>query len=55
VISVVVIAFALLVWVIDPTLHGARFVVLVIALVVTASSDEDCESMAFRSFRLTIA
>ena len=32
-IGVVVIAFALLVWIINPTIHGASFVVLLIALI----------------------
>ncbi|WP_181439536.1 hypothetical protein [Curtobacterium sp. MCBD17_032] len=32
-IGVVVIAFALLVWIINPTIHGAAFVVLLIALI----------------------
>ena len=32
-IGVVVIAFALLVWIINPTIHGASFVVLIVALV----------------------
>ena len=32
-IGVVGIAFALLVWIINPTIHGASFVVLIVALV----------------------
>ncbi|MFJ3378860.1 hypothetical protein ACIPJ2_00510 [Curtobacterium sp. NPDC090217] len=38
VIGVVVIAFALLVWIINPTIHGASFVVLVVALVAGLAS-----------------
>ncbi|MFJ3033074.1 hypothetical protein ACIPC2_01550 [Curtobacterium pusillum] len=37
-IGVVVIAFALLVWIINPTIHGASFVVLVVALVAGLAS-----------------
>ena len=32
-IGVVVIGFALLVWIINPAIHGASFVVLIVALV----------------------